>query len=135
VSADQTDAGQDGAADADPTVVDEAEIKAHLDEARQRVLDADPHDIVVNHAIGLYELAAIHLSSPTPDLAAAALAIDAFGCLVEGLRGRLGGSEPTLRDALSNIRVAFVQIKGTARPTDSAGAEESPAAEEPAPDA
>ena len=34
--------------------------------------------VVVNHVMGLYELAAIHLSSDTPDLVSAALAIDAM---------------------------------------------------------
>jgi hypothetical protein len=63
--------------------------------------------------MGLYELAAIHLSGHPADLASAALAIDAFGCLVEGLGDRLGPDEATLRDALAQIRLAFVQIKGS----------------------
>ena len=41
----------------------------------------------------------------------AALAIDAVGCLVEGLGERLGADAETLANALSNIRLAFVQIK------------------------
>jgi len=61
---------------------------------------------------GLYELAAIHLSSEPPRLHDAALAIDAVGCLVEGLGPRLGDEHATLAEALSNIRLAFVQIKG-----------------------
>jgi len=92
----------------------EAEILSELSEARQRLLDAPPENLVVNHAIGLYEFAALHLSAPAPDLHAAALAIDAFACLVEGLSGRLGPEEATLRDALANIRLAFVQIKQSA---------------------
>ena len=70
--------------------------------------------VVTNHAMGLYELAAIHLSAAPPDLAAAALAIDAFACLVEGLGDRLGPDVATLRDALAQIRMAFVQIKQSA---------------------
>ena len=70
--------------------------------------------VVINHAMGLYELAAIHLSAAPPDLAAAALAIDAFACLVEGLGERLGPDVATLRDALAQIRMAFVQIKQSA---------------------
>jgi hypothetical protein len=61
--------------------------------------------------MGLYELAAIHLSAQPPRLAEAALAIDAVACLVEGLEGRLGEEQPTLKMALDNIRIAFVQIK------------------------
>ena len=64
--------------------------------------------------MGLYELAAIHLSAPTPDLRSAVLAIDAVACLVEGLGDRLGEDAITMRDALANIRLAFVQIKNQA---------------------
>lgn len=69
--------------------------------------------VIANHAMGLFELGAIHLSGEPPDLEASALAIDALACLVEGLDDRLGDNAPVLRDALANIRLAFVQIKGT----------------------
>jgi hypothetical protein len=90
-----------------------------LDDAHQAVRDAQarlaevPVEIVItNHVMGLYELAAIHLSADPPDLRSAALAIDAVACLVEGLDARLGADAPTMRDALANIRLAFVQVKG-----------------------
>ncbi|HWM18828.1 MAG TPA: hypothetical protein VNO51_04020 [Ilumatobacteraceae bacterium] len=95
-----------------------------LDEANQALRDAQarlaevPAELVVtNHVMGLYELAAIHLSSTPPDLGAAALAIDAVACLVEGLGDRLGDDAPTMRDALANIRLAFVQVKAAAAQT------------------
>ena len=66
---------------------------------------------MVNHVMGLYELAAIHLGADPPRLGEASLAIDAVGCLVEGLGERLGPDSSTLVVALSNIRLAFVQIK------------------------
>ena len=69
--------------------------------------------VVLNHAMGLYELAAIHLSSTPPKLPEAALAIDAVACLVEGLGDRLGPDAATLRDALANIQMAFVQVRQT----------------------
>ena len=68
--------------------------------------------MITNHVMGLYELAAIHLSSDPPDLVSAALAIDAVACLVDGLGDRLGAEAATMRDALANIRMAFVEIKG-----------------------
>jgi hypothetical protein len=40
------------------------------------------------------------------------LAVDGMGLLVEGLAGRLGQAEASLRDALMQIRLAFVQIGG-----------------------
>jgi hypothetical protein len=116
-------------ADADVTEadIDIAEAEAAIDEARSRVAEAPAEVVVVNHVMGLYELAAIHLSAPRPDLGAAALAIDAVACLVEGLGDRLGTESATMRDALANIRLAFVQIKGRAADDSRVGAAESPA--------
>ena len=75
---------------------------------------------MANHAYGLFELAAMHLSQAPPGFVQARLAIDALGALVEGLAGRLGEAEPSLVDALAQIRLAFVQIQatGAAVPTD-----------------
>jgi uncharacterized protein with GYD domain len=92
------------------TQVDDA--REAMDEARRQLASVPADVVVTNHAMGLYELAAIHLSSNPPNLASAALAIDAVGCLVEGLGDRIGPEAGTLRDALGNIRMAFVQIKG-----------------------
>ena len=83
-----------------------------LAEARQRLAGVPAEVVIVNHAMGLYELAAIHLSASPPNLPQAALSIDALACLVEGLGDRLGPDQPVLADALGNIRLAFVQIKG-----------------------
>lgn len=82
---------------------------AELAAARERLAAAPPEVVVANHAMGLYELGAIHLTTDPPGLAAARLAIDAMGALVEGLAGRLGDSEPTLREALQSLRMVFVQ--------------------------
>lgn len=82
-----------------------------LREARARLAEVPAEHVVANHVMGLYELAAIHLSAEPPSLPEAALAIDAVGCLVEGLGDRLGPDAETLRHALANIRLAFVQIK------------------------
>jgi hypothetical protein len=85
-------------------------MAAEMAAARQRVLEAPADMVVANHAMGLYELAAIHLSEEEPDLTAARLAIDAMGQLVDGLSGRLGEAEATLKDALAQLRMAFVQV-------------------------
>ena len=88
------------------------EALAALAETRQRIAEAPANIVVVNHVMGLYELAAIHLSAEPPRFEEAALAIDAVACIVEGLGARLGDEYKTLQDALGNIRLAFVQIKG-----------------------
>ena len=59
--------------------------------------------VVSNHAMGLYELAALHLTAETPKLDEASVAIDALSALVEGLEGRLGENEATLREALAGL--------------------------------
>jgi len=86
-----------------------------LRDAQARLADVPAELVVTNHVMGLYELGAIHLSAEPPDLRGAALAIDAVACLVEGLGDRLGPDAATLRDALANIRLAFVQVKGAAQ--------------------
>ena len=85
-----------------------------LNEARARLAEVPAQTVVINHVMGLYELAAINLGATPPRLGEASLAIDALGCLVEGLGERLGPDAPTLNVALSNIRLAFVQIKAAA---------------------
>ncbi|MCE2512891.1 MAG: hypothetical protein J4F50_10145 [Acidimicrobiia bacterium] len=87
-----------------------------LAESRERLKAVPAAVVVANHAMGLYELAALHLSSQPPNFGQAAVAIDALGALLEGMQGRLGEAESTLRDGLSQIRMAFVQLKN--RPQD-----------------
>lgn len=90
------------------------ETRARLEELRSQILAAPAEDVIANHAFGLFELAAIHLSAETPALPAARLAIDALGALVEGLGERLGRNAPSLRDGLSQLRMAFVKISQAA---------------------
>jgi hypothetical protein len=82
-----------------------------MEDVRRQLAEVPASVVVANHVMGLYELAAIHLSAIPPDLTQAVLAIDAVACLVEGLGDRLGEDAATMRDALANIRIAFVQIK------------------------
>jgi hypothetical protein len=106
---------RDDVDDVDDLVDDEAadrlaEAEAELDEARQRLASVPAAQVVANHAMGLFELAAIHLSVNPANRADAALAIDALRALLEGVGDRLGEVAPTLRDALSQIQLAFVQV-------------------------
>jgi len=104
----------DGVATDEPTISEEdiERVEQELAETRRRLAEVPAQVVVLNHAMGLYELAAIHLSATPANLAEAALAVDAFACMVEGLGERLGPDIGTMRDALSQIRLAFVQIKG-----------------------
>ena len=85
-----------------------------LEDARRRIAEAPAQVVVVNHLMGLYELAAIHLSAVPPKLDDASLAIDALAALVDKLGDRLGDDIDTLRDALANIQMVYVQMKSKA---------------------
>jgi hypothetical protein len=86
-------------------------------DVRRQLASVPAEQVVANHAMGLFELAAIHLQQNPPRLADAALAIDAMGAIVEGVGPeRLGEAGSTLEDALNQIRLAFVQVKGTNAP-------------------
>src|SRR5579884_1821615 len=95
------------------------EVAARLETMQRELVDAPAEVVVANHCYGLFELAAVYLSQQPPHLPKARLAIDALGAVVEGLAGRLGEAESSLRDGLSQLRLAYVQIDGAQR----AGAE------------
>jgi hypothetical protein len=89
-----------------------------LMQARAELAAIPVADIVANHAIGLQQLAVIHLL-PDPDpsggageprLAEASLAIDALGALVDTLGDRLAPHHEALRDAVTQLRLAFVEL-------------------------
>jgi Domain of unknown function (DUF1844) len=94
-----------------PDGVDEEEMAAQLQEMRDQLARTPAVVVIANHAFGLFELAALHLSLKPPQLDEAQLAIDALAALVEGMAGRLGEFEGQLRDGLAQLRIAYVQIK------------------------
>ena len=94
-----------------------------LAESRERLRSVPASVVVANHAMGLYELAALHLANQPPNFTEATVAIDALGALLDGMQGRLGEPEATLREGLSQIQMAFVQLKN--RPQEDAAEQES----------
>jgi hypothetical protein len=119
VSDETSDPDFDDLDDLDPETADAlAEAERAMQDARERLAEVPAEAVVTNHVMGLYELAAIHLSATPPNLQQSVLAIDAVACLVDGLGERLGDEYPTMRDALNNIRLAFVQIKGQVAPAE-----------------
>jgi hypothetical protein len=89
----------------------EAAVRAEIEGARQRLASVPAAQVVANHAMGLFELAAIHLSQSPPQLSEATLAIDAMGAMIDSVGARLGDNGPVLVNALSQIRMAFVQVR------------------------
>lgn len=93
---------------------DEAEMAEEMRRVREEIAGTPVADIVANHAVGLWQLAVLHLTpegDEEPRLDEAALAIDAMAALVEGLGDRLGDSADALRDALAQLRLAFIQVQ------------------------
>jgi len=93
---------------------------AAVRELHERLSATPVADVIVNHAIGIWQLALVHLGvvtppdelgrRPVPDLVSAGLAIDALAALVDGLADRLGEGEEMLRDALQQAQMLYVEI-------------------------
>jgi hypothetical protein len=89
------------------------ELAEELHQLREQLAATPAGDIVANHAVGLWQLAIVHLApegDTPPRLEEARVAIDAMASLVEGLGERLGAHEAPLRDALAQLRLVFVQV-------------------------
>lgn len=84
---------------------------AEMAQAREELARTPAAVVVANHAMGLYELAAIHLSQQPPNLDEAELAVDALAALTKALEGRLGDNEATLNQALTQLQMAFVELR------------------------
>jgi hypothetical protein len=89
----------------------EEELARELAEVQRQLLQTPASAVIANHCIGLFQLAALHVSQDEPNLPEAQLAIDALAAVVDALGPRLADSEQSLRDALAQIRLAFVQVK------------------------
>jgi 3',5'-cyclic AMP phosphodiesterase CpdA len=83
---------------------------AEMAQARSEIASTPAAVVVANHAMGLYELAAIHLSQQPPNLSEAGVAVDALAALTKALEGRLGDNEATLNQALNQLQMAFVEL-------------------------
>ena len=97
-----------GEADIDPET--SAAMEQQLREAQEQLLSVPAGQIVANHVIGLFELAALHLRVDPPNLDEARLPIDAMGVLVEQLGDQLPEHQ-TLAAALQQIRLAYVEVQ------------------------
>ena len=90
-----------------------AAMEQQLREAQEQLLSVPAGEIVANHVIGLFELAALHLRVDPPNLDEARLPIDAMGVMVEQLGDQLPDHQ-TLAAALHPIRLAYVEVQNQA---------------------
>jgi hypothetical protein len=86
-------------------------MQAQMQQVQAQLLSVPAGVVVVNHAMGLYELAALHLMQPEPDLAEANVAIDALSALLDGMVGRLGPDEGAVREALGQLKAAYLEVR------------------------
>ncbi len=106
-----------------------AQLVTEMAEAQRRLAAAAAADVIANHAMGLYEFAAIKLGTEPPQLTDARTAIDALGGILDATGDRLGDHGRALADALDQIRLAWVQVSdaaGSDAPTADGGGTPTP---------
>jgi hypothetical protein len=91
----------------DLTPEEEAELRA----MQEQLVSVPAASVLANHVVNIFQLGMLHLFNAPPSLDEAALAIDAATAIVEKLEGRLGPDEPTLVDAVHQMRMAYVQVR------------------------
>jgi len=107
-----------------------------LEQLREQLASVSAGDVVAEAAMSLIALAYVRLGIPPEqharfrDLDAARLLVDALGGMLSATEGRLGAPEPSLRDALANLRLAFAEVAATA----GGSAPRSPPQTEPEPE-
>lgn len=84
---------------------------SEMAEAQRQLVETPIEQMVLQHVIGLRELAILHLQQPRPDFDAAGTAVDAIAGIVEAIGSRLGELEQPLRADLQQLQMAFVQRK------------------------
>jgi hypothetical protein len=98
------------------------EMARQVEAAQKRMLELPGGSVVGQHALHFYELAALYLSQDPPRVDDARLAIDALTAVVEQLGNRLGDAEDPLRQALTQLQLAFVEVS---KQTGASGGESS----------
>ena len=100
-----------------------------LEQLREQLASVSAADVVAEAALSLIALAYVRLGIPPSqherfrDLDQARLLVDALGGMLTATDGRLGAPEPSLRDALASLRMAFAEVAAhlEAHPDDDAG--------------
>lgn len=90
---------------------DEEELQAQMMAMQEQLLRTPAAVVIANHGIAMLELAAVHLGQEPPHLADAAVAIDALAGLLDAVGARMGENEAPMRQALHQLRMAFVEAR------------------------
>ena len=87
-----------------------------LEQLREQLASVPAGAVVAEAAMPLVTMAQMRIGLPAEafarfrDLDAARLLIDALGGLLSATEGRLGPPEPSLRQALADLRLAFAEV-------------------------
>jgi hypothetical protein len=93
-----------------------------LEQMREQLASVPAGDVVAEASLSLIALAYVRLGLPPEqheryrDLDAARLLIDALGGMLQAVQGRVGAAEPSLREALANLRMAYAEVAAHLRP-------------------
>jgi hypothetical protein len=101
---DLADLSPDERAQLEAMMLEMAEVQAQL-------ASAPAAQVILNHLRGFYDLAGIHLSQDPPRFDEASLAIDAMAGVLDAIEPRLGDEGPMMRQALSQLQAAFIQLR------------------------
>jgi hypothetical protein len=105
-------AGGPSLEDLSPTERAQAEAMIQeMAEVQQQIAATPASQLVANHAMGLYELAAIKLAQDPPRFVEAQLAIDAMAAVLDATAERMGQDAVPLRQGLTQLQLAFVELK------------------------
>jgi len=96
---------------AGPDDLTDEELAEQMLLMQEQVLATPAVVVVANHAMALFELAALYLSAEPPKLDDAQVAIDAMAAVVDAVGARFGPNERPLREGLAQLRMAFVEAK------------------------
>jgi hypothetical protein len=95
-----------------PEQVQEAtQMLAEMSRVRQEMLSVPAAEIIANHLMGIYELAAIHLGENPPNFVEATVAIEALRAVLDRIGKEFGENEQVLQQALQQLQVTFVALK------------------------
>jgi hypothetical protein len=119
--------GDTGAAspeDGNPPV-DEAAMREEIAQFQAQLAATPAIDVIANHAVGLFELARLQLAlaAEGPEdaegrmarIAEARLCCDAFAGLVDAIGNRLGENLSPLREGLTQLRAAILDVEQLVR--------------------
>jgi hypothetical protein len=100
---------------------------AEMMRVRREVAATPASEMLTNHMMRLFDLATIYLEDNPPAFQDASTVIEAFRAMLDALGDRLGDSEDTMREALGQLQMLFVQVKDAHAAQQESGSANPPA--------